>query len=290
MDRRRFLALAGAGAGAAVLAGCGSSGGEGASTTTVDDATKNDLAFSRFFAPGTLVAGSENRVAIGLADADGLLDDIPARLTVQLADFKGNAVADPVEVIRRSDGVPRPYYRLVFTIDEPGDYVANATYKGQVVQTTIPVTDPAEVTVIQPGTMLPAVATPTVTDGRGVTPICTAEPQCRLHDVTLAQALTEGQPIGLLVATPKFCQVSVCGPVLDVLLAATAAHPGVRFLHAEVYPDPEKDLNVTTEIVGALGLSFEPTLILAGADGKIVERLDNVFDRTELAEALARLA
>ena len=35
---------------------------------------------------------------------------------------------------------------------------------------------------------------------------------------TLAQALTEKRPLALLVATPAFCQISICGPVLDVLL------------------------------------------------------------------------
>src|SRR3546814_11078234 len=90
----------------------------------------------------------------------------------------------------------------------------------------------ADLSGVKPGDAIPAVATPPPTDARGVNPICTAEPACPLHDVSLADALGEGRPIALLVATPAFCQIAICGPVLDVLLEATGGHPDVRPLHA----------------------------------------------------------
>ena len=37
--------------------------------------------------------------------------------------------------------------------------------------------------------------------------------------------------------------------------------------------------------MSAYGLSFEPSLFVARANGVIVTRLDNVFDRVELAQA-----
>jgi hypothetical protein len=42
-------------------------------------------------------------------------------------------------------------------------------------------------------------------------------------------------------------------------------------------------------VVDALGLTFEPCLFLVGADGVVAERLDTIYDRAELTEALARL-
>ena len=42
-------------------------------------------------------------------------------------------------------------------------------------------------------------------------------------------------------------------------------------------------------MVDELGLTFEPCLVLVGADGMVVERLDTIFDEDEVAEALARL-
>ena len=67
-----------------------------------------------------------------------------------------------------------------------------------------------DVSVIQLGERLPAIATPTTADARGVDPICTNDPVCPLHDVTAAEALDEGRPIALLVSTPAFCQIAIC--------------------------------------------------------------------------------
>ena len=133
---------------------------------------------------------------------------------------------------------------------------------------------------------MPAVETPTTTDARGVTPICTNEPACPLHDVSLTEALAEGAPVALLLATPAFCQIAICGPVLDVLLDVRADHPGVRFLHAEVYAEPAKDLQTYAPIIAPLGLHFEPCLVLVGADGVVVDRIDTIYDRTELQARL----
>jgi hypothetical protein len=88
-----------------------------------------------------------------------------------------------------------------------------------------------------------------------------------------------------------FCQTGVCGPVLDTLLELRAEFPGITFVHAEVYNDPNNGGDPAaagvTETVRAYGLSFEPSLFVAGANGTITTRLDNIFDRGELRTALA---
>ena len=95
--------------------------------------------------------------------------------------------------------------------------------------------------------------------------------------------------MALLVATPAFCQIAICGPVLDVLLDVAPDHPGIHFLHAEVYANPAKDLDTYAPIVAPLGLHFEPCLLLVGADGTLVERVDTIYDRGELQDRLAAL-
>jgi hypothetical protein len=112
---------------------------------------------------------------------------------------------------------------------------------------------------------------------------------CPLHDVTVAEALGTGRPLALLVATPAFCQFAICGPVLDVLLGVTDAHPGITFLHAEVYADPAKGLDTYAPVVAPLGLHFEPCLVLVGSDGTVAGRVDTIYDRAELDERLAQL-
>jgi hypothetical protein len=130
-----------------------------------------------------------------------------------------------------------------------------------------------------------------VADARGVTPICTRADPCPLHATTEAEALQAGGPVVLMISTPAYCQTAVCGPVLDLVLEQVPSLPGATFVHAEVYNDPTAGADPasagTTPAVDAFGLTFEPSLFVAGADGIVTARLDNVFDRVELAEALA---
>ena len=160
---------------------------------------------------------------------------------------------------------------------------------GEALEMAIQIDDASEVSAIQPGAAMPDIATPTTGDARGVEPICTNDPVCPLHDVTVADVLAEGRPLALLVSTPKFCQIAICGPVLDVLLGVTGEHPDVRFLHAEVYAHPEEEIETKAPVIDELGLTFEPCLVLVGADGKVVERLDTIFDVDEVSASLVNL-
>jgi hypothetical protein len=59
----------------------------------------------------------------------------------------------------------------------------------------------------------------------------------------------------------------------------------VTCVHAEVYAD--EAATVVAPAVEAAGLTYEPALWVTGADGRIVARLDAVFDAGEIADALA---
>lgn len=286
--RRQLLIGGTAAAGAVLLGACGDDDGGEAATTTTTAAGSGSLALAQFFGGPMFVAGTESRLPFGVADQDGLLDtaDTPERLEVQILGPDGAAIGDAIEVERHAEGLPRPYFPLRVTVDSPGIYTARTEIAGAATEMSFQVHGAGDVRVIQPGATVPAVDTPTPADARGVTPICTNEPACPLHDVTLTAALAEGAPIALLVATPAFCQFAICGPVLDVLLDVRADHPGIRFLHAEVYADPAKDLNTYAPVVGPLGLHFEPCLVLVGGDGMVVDRIDTIYDRAELQTRL----
>jgi hypothetical protein len=142
---------------------------------------------------------------------------------------------------------------------------------------------------------MPDLHTPTTADARGVDPICTAEPACPLHAVDLADARLQGKPIALLVSTPAYCQLAICGPVLDVLLDArtpfgeslTSIHVEVYRSAAEVQDDPSQA--TLAPAVAGLNLAFEPCLFLIAADGRIAKRLDTIFDAVEIREELTAL-
>ena len=152
------------------------------------------------------------------------------------------------------------------------------------VTTTIDVSAPADVPIPQIGAPLPPFDTPTVKDHRGVDPICTRDPACPLHDVSLSQALSAGKPVAYLIGTPAYCQTAVCGPVLDLLLTERANRPDVTMVHAEVYTD--STIETVAPAVTAYHMNFEPALFIADAKGTLVARLDSIYDAQELKAAL----
>ena len=59
-------------------------------------------------------------------------------------------------------------------------------------------------------------------------PLCTQDPQCPLHSVSLDQVLGSGKPVAVMFATPARCQTQYCGPVLDRAPRCDGAVPGQR--------------------------------------------------------------
>lgn len=278
------------------LAACGgddesatATSGEGGTSTT---AGKLDRSLVPFSGTASFVASARNRLPFGIGDRDGLLptEASPKTLTVTILDEQDQQVGDPIEATRHADGLPRAYYPLEFEAGKPGLYTARAEVDGVTAELAFQVLRPGDLQLVKPGDPMPQVDTPTTKDAHGVKPICTREPACPLHEVSLREALAGDSPIGLLISTPAFCGVSICGPVLDLLLEQVDGFPGVRFIHAEVYADPAASLNETAPIVQALRLPFEPVLVLARPDGTVTTRLDTIFDRAELEATLHAFA
>lgn len=295
--RRRLLL---AGAGALVLAACGSGGdevaatgpgGEGdsdASPPTSGSGGPGALTLLRVFALEQ-AAATPLRLPLAFADRDGVsVADVPEAIQVRATSPSG-VEQQTVEVARRREGIPSPYYPFEATLDEPGQWELTISVGEAETSTNLTVRPRQELAVVPgPGERLPSIATPTTADALGINPLCTAEPPCPLHEVGLDDALTAGLPIALLVSTPAFCQTAICGPVLDLLLARQSGLAGkLTMIHAEVYTD--EDADQTTPTVNALGLRYEPSLFLADADGNVRGRLDYTFDASELDEQLAAL-
>jgi hypothetical protein len=168
-------------------------------------------------------------------------------------------------------------------------YTLSAKANGKDLTSSFSVVEPAQVKIPKVGDKLPPFDTPTTADGKGVNPICTHQPPCPLHDVTLTQALQSGKPVAYLIGTPAFCQTGVCAPILDNLITAhNRLGDKVTMVHAEVYTD--NTATTTTPAVQAYQMSFEPCLWITDATGTVVERLDFVFDQGEIDAALAKVA
>lgn len=305
LSRRGFLLGAAA---SGLLVACGSSDDEttaaGSSTTgepgdALPEGVVGGLSAVRFFGPYFSV-GAPARVPFGISDDEGVLSEslAPEEVTVRVVAPDGAVAAEGLTSPLYSGGLPRPYYAIEFTPEHAGfyDLQIDAGPGGEVVTQlqVVEADDPAVAAMIGPGDEMPALLTPTVDDPRGVTPICTREPDCELHSRTVADVLDAGEPFALLVATPAFCQTTICGPVLDVLLSVLPGVNGVTAVHAEVYADPaNNEVPPTPEdfapVVSDLGLAFEPVLFTVGSDGVVRERLDYIFGQDEVRAALDRL-
>jgi hypothetical protein len=273
-----------------VLAACGSSSKTSGSASSTD--ARPDLTMISFSDTSALLPGHPQRVTIGFADKDGaVLSDPPAKAPIVFTvESNGQRIGAPITVEAHNAGIPKAYYPVVFTPPADGVYSISASVDNAPVGTTFQIGSTTSVVAVgQP--MIPF-DTPMVADPRGVELLCTHNPQCPLHDVTLRDALATGTPVAFLIATPQFCQQAICGPVLDVLLSQKDAFPGVKMLHSEVYPtvaDAQPGTLKVTDVVSAYGLTFEPVLYLAYKDGTIVNRLDTIFDEAELHDALTKL-
>lgn len=287
LRRRTFLAGTAA---TGLLAACGGgssdsgSSDDGASDNEASDSSSDgDFALIQRYPSDVFVPG-EIRLPFSLnKDAEFVIDG-PDDLGAQIVDIDGRPIGDRISAVRR-DVTPAPYYAFSAQIDTPGIYgiiVDGGPSAGANFQVLEAVTIPA------PGDTLPGFDTPTVSDPAGVDPLCTRQPECDLHSMSLTEALASGRPVAYFVGTPALCATGSCTPALEAVLEVQPDFSDVVFVHAEVYTDP-----TGTELAPAvqdLALRFEPTIFLVGVDGVIVDRIDGLWDTTELAERLRALS
>jgi hypothetical protein len=277
---RRELLIGGTGLVVATACGAKSKGSK-----TSDGSGAGSLAVVQ--AGPQLLSGVEQRVTLAMfRDQAKIVDSGPATFR-----FGRNptALGPPVPATLRKDGIEsRPYYQATTRFNEAGLWVAQARWGSQQGFTRLQVIDPAETQVPVPGKPLISTQTPTTADPMGVNPICTREPACPFHDVSLDVALKESRPLAVLFATPALCESRTCGPVLDVLLGESPAFTDrVRFVHVEIYKDLQGSARLPA--VEAYHLDFEPILFLADASGTVKSRLDGPFDKQECRQALQAL-
>lgn len=140
------------------------------------------------------------------------------------------------------------------------------------------------------GTAAPKSSTPTDADVDDLKTITSAtDPDPRLYQLSIDQAVSNGKPSMLLFATPGFCQTAVCGPGVDVLRRlADQFGDKVNAVHVEIYQYPFEKLQ-TVPVMQEWGLRTEPWLFLVGKDGRIVERFEGGITYQEIAPAVEKL-
>jgi hypothetical protein len=273
-SRRQFIVAGGA---TVALAACGSTKSSSKSFTVLSRLTDAPL----------LVPG-KSRLAVSLADTTATLAPTgPATLTAAVLDKDDKVVQNLTAKIHDTD-ISVAYWPFEIDIAEPGFYtlrVKGDDGKGA----NFGVFKPSDVTMPYLGSILPAFDTPTVSDHRGVEPYCSLTPNpCALHDMTLTDALKKGTPVVYMVGTPAHCVTGACAPSLEFLVA-THQRVGdrVAMVHADVFAD-----NAGTQYspaVNALALQYEPVAYFCKPDGTIIDRLDGVWDQSEVDATVDKL-
>jgi len=284
----------------AVLAlACG--GGNGARVTEV----------TAVVASSELAVG-ENRFVVGLLDQD---TEAVTGAEVAFRFFKldgdqetpkGEAEATAVTVERsythtHADGTVEKHsagqtgvYVAHPTFDEAGSWgvEVTATIKGKKF-------DPvgAAFTVLQEGKSVavgaqaPPSDTLTLKDVTDVAEIDTSDPPIpEMHTMSIAQAVTSGNPSIIVFATPAFCLSRICGPTKETVDELFEEYKDqVSFVHVEPY-DLEKARSgeglFPIPAAAEWGLQSEPWVFLVGRDGIVAAKFEGVVTLDELKAAL----
>jgi hypothetical protein len=280
-SRLQFLV---AGSGAAVLAACGSSASSGS------DVGGKGYSLVRRFSADSIVAGLDQRLVFSLINASDQsgVSQGPASFQFQLVQ-DGKPAGTPLTATRRQTSATAPIWDFRTLFPTAGTWEGIATFPDKsTTSVAFSVLDRSQNKMPTVGDKLVKVATPTTANPQGVNPVCTRQPACPFHAVSLDEAMAAGKAVALLVGTPAYCQTGVCGPVLDLLIDGAKAFPNLTVIHAEVYTKAYTDANTpTTDTVNAYNLSFEPYLVVADGTGTIKARLDVVWDASELKTALS---
>jgi hypothetical protein len=307
LSRRELLRLAGVGGGAlglaALLAACGGGrqGGTAESSPTGSlkalraDATQLSLlgaqsqlpvgtglfTFGLSTADNRLVAGGAPQVWVARDDTTRAAGPFPTRW-FELTAYE-----------QTKDGSPRSpltgFYGAQVEFPEAGNWMVAAALDvngGRAVgQGAVAVAAKVPAAV---GSKAKPLATPVATTAAGRRKICTREPACPLHAISLDHALAAGRPTVVTFATPLLCTSQMCGPVVDEqMVAADKLRAKASFIHVEIYPSRNTDKPARTFL--QYGFVTEPWLLVIDRDGVIRARYEGPVTAGQIEDALRPL-
>lgn len=277
LDRRSFLAALG---GLTLAAACGASSKSGGTTSS---ARQNGLS-AGLLSIEPFLSTDPQRLAFALvSDNGGFVSGAPATLAIKPP---GGVLMPAMATRLHAGGLPKG--RGVYVVEVPFPRVG--VWQGKVHVVGHP--DPTLVWQVngQPVVPIPKGAavrapSPTTANTLGVDPICTRQPACPLHTVSLDKVIGSGTPVAVMFATPARCQSRYCGPVLDQLLSVKRAYEDhIHLVHVEIYKDSTSNDLVPT--VNAWSLPGEPWLFGIDRTGKVTARLDGAMGTDEVKALL----
>lgn len=288
---------------AALLSACGapttgsaSTGPSSSAVVSTAPVAEQDTGLQPVLATSEIVVGP-NRIAIGILDNKVPLKDMATTaLGVRYFRLDGNDATPLGEEQARYFGEglgERGTFVVRPTFDRAGDYGLELDIRRQgqepvVSRISVTVTDAGAAPRI--GSPAPPSDTPTAADVADLHLLSSAtEPDPRLYQQSVAQAVGSGKPSLILFATPGYCSTQVCGPGVDVLQKLIDRF-GAAFapVHVEVYKMPYES-GLMVPAMREWNLQTEPWLFLVDGKGTIAGRFEGGITFEELEPEVAKL-
>ncbi len=297
IDRRGFLAL---GLGAVAWACSRGGDDDGDVGEALGPSAPDPSEAISVVATSVLLARGDSRQAFAVfrGQRPFVPDDLKAKI-VKPDDSKIDVDVDRQQIARGIGGRSEPtdvtdIFVLRNEFDEPGVWGVEVSFDGGRGKAQFQVLEDSRNPSPRVGQKATAVESPTKEDSGGVTPICTRDPACSMHEMTVADAVGSGKPAVLIFATPQFCTSRTCGPVVDVVEEqAERVGDDVAFVHVEVWRNDEEAVNKPPDgwapAFAAWKLQTEPWVMFVGADGVIKDRWLGAFGPAEFRDAVEEL-
>ncbi|MCC7106422.1 MAG: hypothetical protein IT307_14895 [Chloroflexi bacterium] len=290
ISRRRLIQSAGLAASGLLWAACGSTSGPASSRPAPAPSAGAQELPSLILANSELVVGRNRVLLAAFQDGQPLRD---AEAVFDLYAIGGQTSTKRAEVpaiYRTADGV-RGVFAAQLSFDSPGAWGIGlrASRAGQPIFSARTTVD------VQASTPTPAVgsrAIPSVnkllSEVADPAEVCSAQPVCEMHTVTIRDALGMGRPLVVVFATPGYCTSQMCAPVLNEVLKVRAQRVAeASFVHIEIFSNPRDQ--IVAEPVAEWRLMSEPWTFVVDRAGVIAERFESVTVAEEIDDALRRV-
>ncbi len=277
----KFAGIVAASTGApSLLAACGGSGGipEGQPQLNATIATWEFL------------TGPARPVPILVRTMDNVLVE-GGDLQVYLRDPSGTVLGGPFPTTyQEAEGTGLGLHVAEFAVEQPGQVEVVVVQGENYGAATVNAVAPENSKVPAPGDTAKSVATPTPDKPLGFEKICTQDPPCGMHEISLDEALAQGRPTTVIFATPEFCQTATCGPAVGTVdqLRQSGDWGDMAWIHVEVYSKVSGELK-TGRPIAQWKLPSEPWLFAIDDTGTIASRLDGPM-LTGMIERVAKSA
>jgi len=279
-----------------LLVACG--GGTAADPTTTDSgaadpesgASAGPFGAGSFgYAASSDLAVGRERLLIAITNDDGARlpsPDVPIDVVVWLEDREFQQQTLPASFFWAIPDVSG-LYRATADFDVAGTWFVGVVPRGGEPLSAFPITVREEALTPVAGDPAPRSETLTVDDAPLEELTTDVDPDPRLYELSVAEAVTSGKPSVIVFATPRFCTTGICQPTMETVRELLPEYPNANFVHVEVFTNLDDPENL--ELAPGIeewGLPTEPWVFVVDETGTVVGRFEGVVTDEELAELL----